>query len=414
MRITKFLLLWTIWYAALSPGCQQREPTARPVADYSSDRPDPEATHERDSLAEGDQTADPRALSERQERAIEAVLAAGGTVERDADGFPTLIDLARDRVSADDQTIQAVLEFPALKKLRLAVSQAEPETISALGSLTGLDELLLQDMAISDDEMIRLLAAMPRLRRLTLRRLSGVTNVTVRALADCPRLEVLALIEMNEVTGAGLDRLQSIKRLRALDLRNCGQLGAEDLARLSNLKGLADLKIGGPVVNDELMEFVSRFPSLQSLTIEDAGVTSEGLLRLANARELAERLRSLTIARSFRVTDEALVVLASFPNLESLALRDMMVNGSFLAEFGDADGKPLPLKTLIVTQAFLTDEAVAQLPRAAPDLTRLDLRGNLGITDVAAGAIQRLSSLRDLHLEETGVSEKTLESLQGE
>ncbi|MFV1968370.1 MAG: hypothetical protein ACC628_23335 [Pirellulaceae bacterium] len=343
------------------------------------------------------------APTERQLQAIEAITSAGGRVERDANRLPVLIDLASERVFADDDTVRAVLAFPELKKLRLAVSTVAPETIGELTSLTQLNELLLQDASIEDGALEELLHAMPALQRLTLRRLSKITDAGVAAVAACAELEVLALIEMNQVTGATLDQLQNIERLRSLDLRNCGQLSAADFEKLISLDRLEDLKIGGPIANDEVLSTVARLPSITSLTVEDGEVTGEGLQQLARARALAGRLRSLSFARCFGVTDAALVVLGDFPKLETVALRDLMITGSFLKTLRESARSPLRLKTLVVTRAFLTDETVADLPEVAPNLVRLDLRGNLGITDASLDGFERLQALESLRLEETGV-----------
>jgi hypothetical protein len=59
----------------------------------------------------------------------------------------------------------------------------------------------------------------------------------------------------------------------------------------------------------------------------------------------------------------------------------------------------LPLKTLIVTNAYLDDEAVKHLPEIAPELVRLDLRGNAGLTEDSRPAFEKLENLKDLKLE---------------
>jgi hypothetical protein len=344
-----------------------------------------------------------------QRAALDMIKSAGGHVECDADGLPVLIDLASDRVFADSAAVGAVLAFPELQKLRLAVSTVEPDTIVQLASLKKLTEFLLQDAPIDDEALEKLLGAMPSLRRLTLRRLSKVTDAGTAAVALCPQVEVLALIEMNQVTGASLDHAKQLPHLRSLDLRNCGQLSIGDLEKLETLEGLEELKIGGPMANDEALAVVVQLPALRSLTIEDGDVTSEGLQRLAESPDLADRLRSLSFARCFGVTDESLAVLGQFPNLETVALRDIMVSGSFLETLHDS---PLPLKTLVATQAFLTDESLAHLASVAPNLIHLDLRGNLGVTDASVEQFKKLESLEVLRLEETGVTSQ-LESTPG-
>ena len=206
---------------------------------------------------------------------------------------------------------------------------------------------------------------------MALRRLSRVTDAGLAALPDCKQLSVVALIEMSGITGAALQTLQNVQRLRLLDVRNCGQLTTADFAQLSTLSSLQELKLGGPAVNDDVLVLVAQHPSLSVLSLEDAQVSSTCLQRLAESRDMAGRLRSVSFARCFGVTDETLQVLREFPKLESLTLREIMLTGSFLQYVHDAADAPLPLKTLVITDAFLTDEALTPLPAMFSALTVL-------------------------------------------
>ena len=388
-------------------GCRRAEPVV--PADDDALRTAPRKLERIGSTAgqERESSAREIGLTERQERAIETILAAGGTVKRRDDGSPTSIDLASQRVFADTEAVRAVLEFPGLKNLRLAVSGVSRETPCDLRALPDLDELLLQDAPVTDDDLAALLSAMPALSRLTLRRLHKLTDAVPDCVVGCPELEVLALIEMHQLSGASLDRLADMQRLRSLDLRNSGQLAALDYQKLASLGRLTDLKIGGAAVDDDVLGAVARLPSLSSLSIEDAEISADGLQQLGEADGLAARLRSLSIARCSAVSDESVGMLDRLPQLETLALRDILLTGSFLTSLSESEASPLAWKTLIVTNAFLTDEQVALLPQLAPDLARLDLRGNVDVTDESLGVLEKMPKLTDIQLDETSVSSST-------
>jgi hypothetical protein len=347
--------------------------------------------------------------SEPQRQAIETIAAAGGTIERDAGGWPTSIDLASERASANEPTVQAVLQFPQLQRLRLAVNTVAPETLSGLAALTGLRELMLQDAPIDDDQLAAVLRAMPDLRRLTLRRLTGVTDQGIAAAVDCPQLEVLALIEMSQIGGAALDALPEIAKLRSLDLRNCGRLTSSDFEKLTSLTDLTELKLGGPAITDDVLAVVARMPALNSLTVEDAEITGDGLQELARAPGTAQGLQSLSLARCFGVTDDTLEVVNRLPGLETLVLRDIMLTGTFLSSLDNSLHEPLGLRTLVINDSFVADPAVQALPKVAPRLERLDLRGNPGVTDQSLDALRQLPALKEVSLQETGVSDPTAE-----
>ncbi|MHB8897924.1 MAG: leucine-rich repeat domain-containing protein [Thermoguttaceae bacterium] len=338
------------------------------------------------------------ALSHQQDAALERIRATGAEVELDGGGLPVRIDLASERVFADEQLVRAALEFPGLKVLRLAVSSVPPETLAGLDRLVGLEELYLQDAPLGDREVASLLGSLPGLRRLGLRRLNAVTDAAMESVVACTKLEVLALIEMNQLSGTGLGRLAACPRLRSLDLRNSGRLQPADFVELTKFPSLVEVKLGGPAVNDRLASILIKLPRVESIAVEDAEITPAFLEELA-AGPAAARIRWLAFARCFGVTDKALETLGGFRNLENLALRDIMVTGAFLESLGKAGGPPLPWKSLVLTNGFLNDEAVELLPRLAPGLRQLDLRGNVGLSPAARRTLESIPNLEDLKLE---------------
>jgi hypothetical protein len=397
--LPRFLVLVVLFCAVTLTGCREKG-AASPVADSGPARAKPRVADNPRMPSE-----EPDVLTEGQRQAFDRIVSAGGGIDRDADGYAVGVDLASDRVVADEAMVRAVLEFPHLKRLHLAVSKASQETLAGLASLRELEELLLQNAPIDDAALARLLRATPVLRRLTLRRLSQVTDAGVSALPECKELEIVALIEMSGITGAAFDALRRVERMRSLDVRNCGQLTTADFVRLTSFPALSELKVGGPAINDQVLGILAKHPALTSLSVDDAQISAACLQQLAGSPEMVGRLRSLSFARCFGVTDESLQALREFPVLETLALREIMLTGSFLQYVQDAADEPLRLKTLIVTNAFLTDESLTPLPGLCPSLIRLDLTGNQGVTDAVLGILKQLPALREARLERTGVTQ---------
>ncbi len=168
---------------------------------------------------------------------------------------------------------------------------------------------------------------------------------------------------------------------------------------------MTELKLGGPAVNDDVLMKVARNPAVTSLSIEDAQVSGDCLQCLSAVPALAARLRSLSLARCFGISDESLVLLREFPQLDALVLRDILVTGTFLTRLSESAERPLPLKTLIITKGFVDDASLESLPKLLPQLTRLDLRGNVNVTDKSLDVFRQLHDLRELQLENTGVSD---------
>ena len=57
-----------------------------------------------------------------------------------------------------------------MKTLRARVGQLSASQLSTIASLTGLQELMLQDAAIDDNTLINVVVNLPHLRRLTLQK----------------------------------------------------------------------------------------------------------------------------------------------------------------------------------------------------------------------------------------------------
>ena len=393
----------------------------------------------------------PASCGEIQET-VAAIRAAGGTVTRDAGGRLTGVDLAACRTPADEKLAQAALRLPGLEVLRLSLNAISDETLGQLAAQKQLTELALRDVPLTDGQLARLLGNLPRLERLALRRVNGVSDAGLDALALPPRLEVLALVEI-DVSGKALAKLHRLDRLRSLDLRKCETLKADDYRSLVAMKSLRELKLAGPSADDRTMEVVAAMPAIESLVVEDSPVSAEAVQRLAQGGGLAGRMRSLAFARCYGVSDDALRVLGTMPRLESLSIRKCPVSGDFLARWTDAPAEEVPkLRTLVINGAFLSEKAVAALPRFAPTLRRLDLSrvmlspgsiksigeldgldslllsqcsltdeairpianlkklttldlsGNFGITDKSAGLLRALPRLKRLDTEKTGMT----------
>jgi hypothetical protein len=385
--------------AATLSGCREK------VASGPSSKREPAKKPSVD-LVDVSPPVEPVSLTPRQEQVLDKILAVGGRIERAEDGMPIGLDLASERVFADDELIRGTLEFPHLKRLRVAVSKASPEALAELAKLPELEELFLQDAPLDDSALTALLRSFPDLQRLALRRLSQVTDAGLESLPSFQKLDVVALIEMSGITGSTLQKLQQVPRLRLLDVRNCGQLTTADFAQLSAIASLQELKLGGPAINDEVLVLVAKHPALSAISLDDAQVSPACLQRLAESRDLASRLQSVSFTRCFGLKDESLQVLSEFPKLESLALREIMLTGSFLQIVNDSANTPLPLKSLAITDAFLTDEALTPLPGLFSALKRLDLSGNQGITDATLVVLKQIRTLEEVRLDRTAVTGK--------
>ena len=355
--------------------------------------------------------SDPGPSAEEIEQTIDAIHKAGGTVTRDADGSITGVDLTRKRTPVDDKLAQAVLRLPRLRMLRLAVDAISPETLSRLGSHRQLTELALRDAPLTDAQLVRLLESLPQLKRLTLRRISGVADAGLDAVAALPELEVLGLIEM-DISGRDLARFQRRGRLRSLDLRDCEGLAADDYRALSAMGQLKDVKIAGPALTDSTLEIVAALPSLHSLLVADSSIPDDAIKRLGKDREFVDRIRSLAFTRCHGANDEALSFVTAMPRLETLSIRECTISGAFFMRWAETPAEELPrLRTLVVRGAFLSERAIAVLPRFVSSLKRLDL-SEVMLSPGAMKSIGKLSELQSLCLSSCSLTDEAIEPIK--
>lgn len=336
-------------------------------------------------------------------RAIER---CGGSLRCDDQGRLIEVDLLAGRASADAAALDALQGCPDVKILRARSGRLDASQFSAIASLTGLEDLMLQDAAIDDNTLINLVVNLPHLRRLTLRNAPEVTDRAITELARRSALTHLALIDM-QITGRSLQQIASMASLVFLDLRMCHDIQGAELAVLSAVPKLKELKLGGSGIDNAALAVVSTLPHLQRLAIEDAAIDGDGISQLAGIESTASRLEALTFARCSALTDDQLRSLAAFRNLRQLTLRDVPITGLFLHSLHSTD----ELELLSLNQTFLVEEAFERIATCR-NLKRLELAQNI-LTPQAMESIGTLTKLEYLNLTDCAISDDLLERLAG-
>ncbi|MGL6227251.1 MAG: hypothetical protein ACRC10_11585 [Thermoguttaceae bacterium] len=343
--------------------------------------------------------------SEEEEKILAGIEKSFGSYERPSNGPIVAVNLAEGRTSVDDATLLQVVRLPHLKKLQISGAGLSKETIFQIGQIPVLEELALQDTPMLDEDLIRLIGRLPGLTRLRLRRLQDVSDIGFAELSKLQHLQVLALLESPQLSQAGLQAIARLPNLRSLDLRGCSALRAEDYAVLQNMPQLRELKIGSFSVDDAVLETVAQLPKLESLTIEDAKLSQEQLAAFLNRTEFQQQIKTLGFARMLgSVNDKTLALLKESPQLKTLMLKQIPINGSFL------QGWNSPIETLTLDRAMLKPDSfdsIAQLK----SLRRLDLSGVYLSSDSLA-RLAILPELESLNLSECLLQTDDLEPLE--
>ena len=341
------------------------------------------------------------------EKRIEA---AFGTIEHNGEGIIVSIDLARDRASATDDLIRAALSVPSLKRFRLACGNAAAESLAGLTKQREIEDLYLQDIPIHDADWKPLLEEHPKLARLTLRRLPHLSDAELAVLPRrIPALRNLALIEM-ELSGEALAEIAKSETLTALDVRNCSHLIAEDYRWLTSMPKLADLKIGGFSITDDVLMTVASCRFLRGLTIDDALITPAGFEKFTENFSSAETLEMFVFNRTSTLFDHSLLSLKKFPNLKRLTVNGMMVTGSFLEYLAEDEATRPKLQRLSLRKAFVSEAGIAALKKY-PELRNLDLSG-VALSPELMEIIISLNFLEELDVTGCGLDETSFQRLK--
>ena len=350
-------------------------------------------------------------LSVAEYERIQGVIdAVGGKVICNPQGDVIGVDVARRQTPIDEDILRTILKFPQLSVLRLSVHTVSTETLDELASQSHLREFLLRDAPLDDTQLIVLLKGLPALKRLSLHRLNRITDKAMDAIVPLDQLAVVALIDL-EVTGHSLTQLQKLPRLRSLDLRYCTRLQVEDYQELLKFKSLTELKLGGSKVDNRVVEQVAMLPKLTSLGLEDSPASASAFQQLATPPERAKRIESLAITRCYGVTDDALSVITKMPNLTTLSIRECPVTDAFLTKLSKPPFDHHPkLQTLVVSNAFLTEDAFVALERFANSLRRLDLTG-VALSSDSMISVGKLWQLRTLRLSNCSLRDEAIEPI---
>ncbi|KAA5542730.1 hypothetical protein FYK55_14510 [Roseiconus nitratireducens] len=273
-----------------------------------------------------------------EERAVEALKAAGVRLHLDRQGHVLSVSISRDRdvdhlrhlpqlrmvqLSGNgitDDCMQSISELTSLSSLSLSRTTVSDIGFSRLAGIASLSSLIVrqESLAVADVKQIQ---RIPGLRNLSLA--DSVGDAHLECLADAKQLASLSLSDYrltpeSPKTFAKLQQLRTLRftlsnatdrqlgllakievpiditlmsgdligesgwrclpqaNLKSLTLMRC-QLKDSDLVHVGNIKALQSLRIYGAPITDEGLPHLKGLDELQTLTFYDTQVTEEGL-----------------------------------------------------------------------------------------------------------------------------------------
>ena len=319
------------------------------------------------------------------------------------------------------EVLQAFVDVPTLRFLRLLNTHMDGETWDAVGRLTQLHSLVFDGGRFSGDELRRI-TSLTELRELDVPPFVDLEGPDLELLANFPQLETLSL-RRSQALGAGLEHLSALTQLRTLDLSMGTGIRPDALRVLRELPRLESLNLSFCAVDDRAFAHLGHVSTLKTLDLSGSSVTDAGFAQLRgldleavyalscealgdpSAEVLAsfERLEVLALTQS-RLTDAGLQHLLGLQHLRELILfRNRGLTGA------DVDFGALPqLETLSVASTRFDDDALSGLTRTS--VRELSLSGTR-VTDQGLNQLRGLKQLERLSLSGCSVTDQGLAQL---
>ncbi|XP_065254595.1 uncharacterized protein LOC135873914 [Emys orbicularis] len=158
-----------------------------------------------------------------------------------------------------------------------------------------------------------------------------------------------------------------------------------------------------PYATNELLRQLRAFQSLRHLSLVSCSLlTDQGL---SVVRHL-QRLQHLNLSACVKLTDACLHFIKGLPHLSHLTLDQTKISDCGMADY--LHSAPSALSYLSLNRTAITESTLRLLPQYAPGLVLLSLK-QTEISDFSA--LQQLSRLHTLHLDDTRVSQASLAAL---
>jgi len=287
---------------------------------------------------------------------------------------------------------------------------------------------------VTDDACIHL-GNFPKLESLCVSR-TKIGNIGVRRIASIKSLRHLRLSGLSRLTDLGMMSVRRLESLESLDISSCGLVTTfpPPIASLKELNinhtGICDrnivdksgegfsslrsLSMDSCRIGDRGVKLLfQHMRSVEHVDLADLGISHEGIVGLANLRQLrsvnlfycnvnAEAVRLLSQVKSItavnldnrEVGDSALRHLVNLPNLRKLDVYSASVTDDGIASIVQIT----TLEDLEVCGGRVANRGCGLIASNLTNLTNLNLNNNFSISTSGMMALSNLTKLRSLRL----------------
>jgi len=216
-----------------------------------------------------------------------------------------VLDL-RGNMEAGDMTLEVIANLPKLKAFKHRSTAVSDFGMEHLSRNTTLENLLIQDFAITNQSGQHL-AKLQKLSQLEIFRCQGFGSEGVLALKGL-NLQRLTLRDLPTVDDSALEVLKELPKLRRFYLHEISGISDSGLKNLGSLQALELLDIWSiPQMTDATLDVIATLPNLKELTVRSTAVTDAAIAKLL----AMPKLQTLTFKENGTVTDAGLKKLTS-------------------------------------------------------------------------------------------------------
>lgn len=317
----------------------------------------------------------------------------------------THMDLSVDPETVDnpnDILIELSHHCRCIEDLNLNSCNISVEGIRALQKMNRLKTLSLCFCEVLSDKILKELAQLKQLRTLKLCWNQSLPLSALSFLEELPELHRLDISHTN-FTDDQMIHINKLVHLTTLNCEDCQEISNQGIARLTHLKNLKNLTISSSKIGETgLKTIVALFPNLESLSLRNQHFSDETLSQLKNLKHLTNLNLSWSNAVQGHIIDE----LAELPNLQILDLSHCERLNPISSHWRD-----FPSLMILNLSYTRVDDDVLRDVSWAGNLENVSFSYSHAITLDGLMNLKRLGSLRFLDLVSCGLEKERVRAL---
>jgi hypothetical protein len=322
---------------------------------------------------------------------------------------PMLRQLKLEGAPLSDEGLAMIASLPSLEELSLEICECSDRLFEVLADSKKLKRLRLRSLSVSDLALVKL-STLDRLELLEIADCTGFSQQGLESIAPLIRLRSLTLsgkavgdsvflklknlssitslaVRNASISTDGFRVLESFPKLKELDVYGT-TISSDFLANIPYPASLTKLKLrSSRITSTQIVQGIARFENVSALDLGENDLDAAAIASVAQLEKLEDlnllrtkiandavrilcdspanaRLKKLNLDDNSSIDDRSIDSLLNVKSLEFLHLGKTQVSDSGIQKLSALS----QLKTLIVNDTVVTQEALQQLQSKLPSL----------------------------------------------